>query len=142
MRCVKEKRTEMQKQHLPVKERKPCEHCGQLFTPEEHSSALKLSYCSWECKHAAEYRPPKAKPIQEQKRAINKYDLSTTAHAKEIAEFRAAGGKISVYPGLPDPRVANINVGMKAGKPGSEWSAKDIADLDEYEDVINLTNTF
>ena len=99
-------------------------------------------YCSHKCKHAAEFRPAKTRVLLEQKRAINKYDLATTAHATEIAEYRAAGGQISVYPGLPDPRVANINVGMKAGKAGAEWSAKDIADLDEYEDVINLTNTF
>ena len=142
VRCVKEKRTEMQKTQLPVKERKPCEHCGQLFNPADHMNALKMAYCSTDCRHAAEFRPKKTRVLLEQKRAINKYDLETTAHAKEIAEFRAAGGKIKVYPGLPDPKVANINVGVKAGKAGAEWSAKDIADLDEYEDVINLTNNF
>ena len=142
VRCIKQKRTEMQKYNLPVRERKPCEHCGQLFSPEDHTNALQRMYCSHKCKHAAEFRPAKTRVLLEQKRAINKYDLATTAHATEIAEYRAAGGQISVYPGLPDPRVANINVGMKAGKAGAEWSAKDIADLDEYEDVINLTNTF
>mgnify|MGYP003671438911 FL=1 len=99
-------------------------------------------YCSDKCKHAAEFRPAKVTLIEEQTRAINKYDLATTAHAKEIAEYRAAGGKISVYPGLPDPKVNNINIGVKVGKTGEGWSAKDIADLDEYEDVVNLTNNF
>ena len=118
-------------------ERKPCIHCGQLFTPAKYT----VLYCSSSCKQSAEYRPPKKK-FELTKRDINESDLNTSAFADEIAAFKAKGGQIQVAPGLPDPKVANINLGVKKGKEGAEWDAKDLADLDQYEDVINLTNNF
>ena len=118
-------------------ERKPCIHCGQLFTPAKYT----VLYCSTPCKQSAEYRPPKKK-FELTKRDINESDLNTSAFADEIAAFKAKGGQIQVAPGLPDPKVANINLGVKKGKEGAEWDAKDLADLDQYEDVINLTNNF
>lgn len=120
-----------------VIERKACKHCGQLFKPEKYT----VKYCSSACKQSAEYRPPRKK-FEYSKRDIIESDLNTSAFADEIAKFKAKGGKIQVAPGLPDPKVANINLGVKKGKDGAEWDAKDLADLDQYEDVINLTNNF
>jgi len=124
--------------YRPVPERKACVHCGQLFTPVKHTEL----YCNQSCKTAAHYKPPQLPVITEKIRAINQHDLNTSAHAKEIAAYKKAGGKIQVYTGLPDPKVNNINIGVKVGVTGEGWSAKDIADLDEYEDVVNLTNNF
>jgi len=138
-RLITERRKRHEKVNLekPRVERKPCKHCGQLFTPEKYTE----KYCAWQCRVAAEYRPPKKK-FELTKRDINESDLTTSSYADEIAEFKAKGGKISVAPGLPDPKVNNINLGVKKGKDGAEWDAKDLADLDEWEDVINLTNNF
>ena len=113
--------------YRPVPERKACAHCGQMFTP---------------VKKRADYRPLPKVVIKEHERSITDDDLNTSAHAKEIAAYKKAGGKIIVVTGLPDPKVNNINIGVKVGKTGEGWSAKDIADLDEYEDVVNLTNNF
>jgi len=122
---------------IKVTERKPCVHCGQLFTPAKYT----VIYCSSSCKQSAEYRPPRKK-FELTKRDINECDLKTSEYADEIAEFKAKGGQIQVVPKLPDPKVANINLGVKTGKAGAEWDAKSLADLDQYEDVINLTNNF
>ena len=124
--------------YRPVPERKACVHCGQMFTPDKFTER----YCTQRCKKSAEYRPPKQVVIKEHERSITKDDIATSSHAKEIAAYKKAGGKIQVYTGLPDPKVNNINIGVKVGVTGEGWSAKDIADLDEYEDVVNLTNNF
>ena len=124
--------------YRPVPERKACVHCGQLFTPVKHTEL----YCDNRCKMAAHYKPPQQPIIKEDARSITKDDIATSSHSKEIAAYKKAGGKIQVYTGLPDPKVNNINIGVKVGKTGERWSAKDIADLDEYEDVVNLTNNF
>jgi len=122
---------------IKVIERKPCVHCGQLFTPAKYTE----KYCNYRCKLSAEYRPPRKK-FELTKRDINECDLKTSEYADEIAEFKAKGGQIQVVPKLPDPKIANINLGVKTGKAGAEWDAKSLADLDQYEDVINLTNNF
>ena len=127
----------LKKYKSPRAERKACDHCGQLFLPKKFTE----KYCNWQCQKYAEYRPPRLK-LAETKREIKESDLNTSKYAAEIAAFKAKGGKISVAPGLPDPKVDNINLGVKKGKDGAEWDAKDLADLDQYEDVINLTNNF
>ena len=124
--------------YRPVPERKACAHCGQMFTPVKHTEL----YCTQRCKKSADYRPLPKVVIKEHERSITDDDLNTSAHAKEIAAYKKAGGKIVVITGLPNPKVNNINIGVKVGKTGEGWSAKDIADLDEYEDVVNLTNNF
>ena len=62
--------------------------------------------------------------------------MNSSNHAKEIAEFKEAGGQVKVYPTLPRPKIQNTGA-----TKGAEWSIKsNIDDLDEYEDVFNMKN--
>ena len=112
------------------KERHPCKFCGQLFEP----SHFLVIFCSRPCKRAHE-ASIKVKPkliIQPDSRDITEKDLETSNHAKEIAEFKEAGGQVKVYPSLPGPKILNTGASK-----GAEWSIKsNIDDLDEYEDVF------
>jgi hypothetical protein len=115
------------------KERHPCKFCGQLFVPDHYL----VIFCSQPCKRAHE-ATIKVKPkltIQPDSRDITEKDLETSSHAKEIAEFKEAGGKVKVYPSLPGPKVLNTG-STKGSNLDAEWSIKDIADLDEYEDIF------
>ena len=119
------------------KERPPCQFCGQLFVPSHYL----VRFCANSCRRAHETKfkiKPKLiiKPIQ---REITEDDLSTSNHAKEIEEFKEAGGKVKVYPSLPGPKIPNTGK-SKGSNLDAEWSVKDIADLDEYEDIFNMKN--
>jgi len=119
------------------KERKPCQFCGQLFVPLHYL----VRFCANSCRRAHEAKF-KIKPkliIQPDSRDITEKDLSTSNHAKEIAEFKEAGGQVKVYPSLPGPKIPNTGK-SKGSNVDAEWSIKDIADLDEYEDVFNMKN--
>ena len=120
-----------------VKERHPCKFCGQLFEP----SHFLVIFCSPPCKRAHE-ATIKVKPkliIQPDSRDITAKDLETSSHAKEIAEFKEAGGQVKVYPSLPGPKIPNTG-STKGSNVDAEWSIKDITDLDEYEDIFNMKN--
>ena len=116
------------------KERHPCKFCGQLFEP----SHFLVIFCSLPCKRAHE-STIKIKPkltIQPDSRDITEKDLNTSNHAKEIEEFKEAGGQVKVYPSLPGPKIQNTGASK-----GAEWSIKsNIDDLDEYEHVFNMKN--
>ena len=112
-----------------IKERFPCQFCGQLFEPSHYL----ITFCSQPCKRAHDARY-KIKPttIEPSTREITEDDLKTSSHAKEIAEFKDAGGKVKVYPTLPSPKIPNTGA-----TKGAEWSIKsNIDDLDEYDDVF------
>ena len=113
-----------------TRERHPCKFCGQLFVPLHYLTI----FCSPPCKRAHE-ATIKVKPkltIEPTQREITEDDLSTSNHAAAIAEFKAAGGKVKVYPTLPSPKIQNTGASK-----GAEWSIKsNIDDLDEYEDVF------
>ena len=119
-----------------TKERFPCQFCGQLFVPDHYL----ITFCSRPCKRAQEsktkQRPAAIEPIQ---REITEDDLETSNHAKEIAEFKEAGGKVKVYPTLPSPKIPNTG-STKGSNVDAEWSIKEISDLDEYEDIFNMKN--
>ena len=120
-----------------TRERFPCQFCGQLFVPDHYL----VTFCSKPCKRAHESKA-KQRPtavIKPTQREITEDDLSTSNHAAAIAEFKAAGGKVKVYPSLPGPRVLNTG-STKGSNVDQEWSIKDIADLDEYEDIFNMKN--
>jgi len=120
-----------------TKEKFSCQFCGQLFVPSHYL----VTFCSRPCKRQheakAKQRPPAREPDY---RKITDEDLKTSNHAKEILEFKKAGGKVKVYPSLPGPRIPNTGTSKKGGSVDAEWSIKDIADLDEYEDVFNMNN--
>ena len=116
-----------------TRERFPCQFCGQLFVPSHYL----ITFCSKPCKRAHEskikIRPTAIKPTQ---REITEDDLKTSKHSDAIEEFKAAGGKVKVYPSLPSPKIPNTGASK-----GAEWSIKsNIDDLDEYEDVFNMNN--
>tara|TARA_R100001369_G_scaffold50673_1_gene77405 strand:+ start:224 stop:532 length:309 start_codon:yes stop_codon:yes gene_type:complete len=99
-----------------------------------------VKYCSSKCKREYEASlvipiRPKIKPVY---RKITVDDLNTSKHAKEIAEFKAAGGKVQMFPTIPSPAVPNTGVKMKIAElDAEEWAAKaNVADLDEYEDFL------
>jgi hypothetical protein len=112
------------------KERSPCKFCGQLFEPSHYL----VIFCSPPCKRAHE-ATIKVKPkliIQPDSRDITEKDLSTSNHAKEIEEFKEAGGQVKVYPTLPSPKIPNTGASK-----GAEWSIKsNIDDLDEYDSDV------
>jgi len=114
-------------------ERKPCIHCGQLFTPAKYT----VLYCSSSCKQSAEYRPPKKK-FELTKRDINESDLKTSSYAKEIAEFKEAGGQVQTYPTIPNPPVPNARIRWKEPELDTEeWAVNvKMADLDMCEDFL------
>jgi endogenous inhibitor of DNA gyrase (YacG/DUF329 family) len=132
-RYFKQNRSRYQK----TKESFPCQFCGQLFVPSHYL----ITFCSKSCKrqHEAKWKekPPAREPDY---RKITEDDLKTSNHAKEILEFKNAGGQVKVYPTLPGPKIPNTGTSKKGGSVDAEWSVKDIADLDEYEDVFNMKN--
>ena len=119
------------------KERHPCKFCGQLYVPSHYL----VIFCSPPCKRAHE-ATIKVKPkllIQPSTRDITEKDLETSKHSDAIAEFKEAGGQVKVYPSLPGPKIPSTGK-SKGSNVDAEWSIKDIADLDEYEDVFNMKN--
>jgi len=44
-----------------------------------------------------------------------------------------------VYPSLPGPKIPSTGK-SKGSNVDAEWSVKDIAALDEYEDIFNMKN--
>ena len=119
------------------KERHPCKFCGQLFVPSHYL----VIFCGPRCKkeHEATIKVKPKLLFQPDYRDITEEDLSTSNHAKEIEEFKEAGGKVKVYPSLPGPKIPNTG-STKGSNVDAEWSIKEIADLDEYEDVFNMKN--
>ena len=119
-----------------TRERFPCQFCGQLFVPSHYL----ITFCSRPCKRQHEakikIRPAAIKPTQ---REITEDDLKTSKHSDAIEEFKEAGGKVKVYPSLPGPKIPSTG-STKGSNVDAEWSIKDIADLDEYEDVFNMKN--
>ena len=117
------------------KERHACRFCGQLFVPSHYF----VKYCSTGCKRAYEASLviPVRPKVNPNFRDITEDDLKTSNHAKEIAEFKKAGGKVQTYPTLPGPKILNTG-STKGSNVDAEWSVKDLADLDEYEDVLNM----
>ena len=118
------------------KERHPCKFCGQLFVPSHYL----VIFCSPPCKRAHE-ATIKVKPkllIQPNYRDITVDDLNTSNHAKEIAEFKEAGGQVQTYPTIPNPPVPNARVRMKVLELDTEeWAVNvKMADLDMYEDFL------
>ena len=120
-----------------IKERHPCKFCGQLFVPSHYL----VVFCSKPCKrsHEAKFKVIPKTTIQPSTRDITENDLETSNHAKEIAEFKEAGGKVKVYPTLPSPKIPNTG-STKGSNVDAEWSIKEISDLDEYEDIFNMKN--
>ena len=120
-----------------IKERHPCQFCGQLFVPSHYL----ITFCSKPCKRAqeAKYKLKAITVIEPTQREITEDDLNTSNHAAAIEEFKEAGGKVKVYPSLPGPKVLNTG-STKGSNVDQEWSVKDIADLDEYEDIFNMKN--
>jgi len=120
-----------------IKERFPCQFCGQLFVPSHYL----ITFCSKPCKRAqeAKYKLKPITVIEPTQREITEDDLSTSNHAAAIEEFKEAGGKVKVYPSLPGPKIPSTGK-SKGSNVDAEWSVKDIADLDEYEDIFNMKN--
>jgi len=118
------------------KERFPCQFCGQLFIPSHYL----ITFCSKPCKraHDAKYKI-QSTVIKPSTREITEDDLTTSNHTAAIEEFKEAGGKVKVYPSLPGPKIPNTGT-TKGSNVDAEWSVKEIADLDEYEDIFNMKN--
>ena len=99
-----------------------------------------VKYCSSGCKRAYEASLviPVRPKVNPNFRDITEDDLNTSNHAKEIAEFKKAGGQVQTYPTIPSPAVPNTGVRMKVAQlDAEEWAAKaNVADLDEYEDFL------
>ena len=132
-RYFKQNRARYQK----TKESFPCQFCGQLFVPSHYL----ITFCSKSCKrqHQQNRKDVAVVSTKPNYREITEDDLKTSNHAKDIAEFKEAGGKVKVYPTLPGPKIPNTGT-SKGSNVDAEWSVKDIADLDEYEDVFNMNN--
>jgi len=127
---------ENRQKYQSSRERFPCKFCGQLFVPEHY----KFKFCSKSCKKQHQLRlkkdPSKVKPIT---REISADDLKTSKHSDAIEEFKKAGGQVKVYPSLPGPKIPDTG-STKGSNVDEEWSIKELADLDEYEDVFNMKN--
>ena len=143
-RCSKECRKVFQARYLKQnrlkykkKERHPCRFCGQLFV----ASHYLITFCSRLCKRRHDTKSKRRPTAREPNfRDITEDDLKTSKHSDAIEEFKAAGGKVKVYPSLPGPTIPNTGTTTKRSNVDTEWSVQDIADLDEYEDVFNMKN--
>ena len=114
-----------------TKERKVCVWCGQLFEQKHHTH----KFCNTFCEKRNEERrfkkfSIKAEPI---KRSINSTDISSSKFAAEIEAYKAAGGKVTVYPHIVERKTPNVGVGVRKGK------AESIKDLPDIEPIENIT---
>jgi len=117
----------------------PCSQCGQLFTPPYPRSKI----CSEACKRLRKHRVPKLLPLPiENVRDVNETDIANSEYAKELQEYKAAGGKVTTYTAEIAGHVPNVGLQFKFREADpNTLNAKDLANLvDEPEDIFNNEN--
>lgn len=113
-----------------------CSQCGALFTPPFPNSRV----CSDSCRRLRKHRVPKLLPLPiENVRDVNERDIANSNYAKEIEEYKAAGGKVTTYTAEVAAYVPNIGLQLKFREADpNTLNANELAKLvDEPEDIFN-----
>ena len=89
------------------------------------------------------HRVPKLLPLPiENVRDVNETDIATSNYAKELQEYKAAGGRVTTYTAEVAAHVPNIGLQFKFREAApNTLNANDLANLvDEPEDIFNNEN--
>jgi len=86
------------------------------------------------------HRVPKLLPLPiENVRDVNETDIANSEYAKELQEYKAAGGRVTTYTAEVAAYVPNVGMQMKFREADpNTLSSSDLAKLvDEPEDLFN-----
>jgi len=99
--------------------------------------------CSEGCKRMRKHRVPKLLPLPiENVRDVNETDIANSEYAKELQEYKAAGGRVTTYTAEIAAHVPNVGMQFKFREADpNTLNANDLANLvDEPEDIFNNEN--
>ena len=86
------------------------------------------------------HRVPKLLPLPiENVRDVNETDIATSKYAKEMQEYKSAGGRVTTYTAEIAAHVPNVGMQFKFREADpNTLNANDLASLvDEPEDIFN-----